>query len=408
MEIIQVVHHTQKVRATIPLSSSKSESNRALIIQALSGNKIHLANLAEARDTQTMIKLLNSKDEVLDVLDAGTTMRFLTAFCTVTNRACVLTGTERMQQRPIKILVDALRTLGGEIEYTEAEGFPPIRIKGFVQKTNEVTVKGDVSSQYISALLMVAPVLPKGLKLTLMGEVASRPYIEMTLELMKHFGIKYTWHWNEIVIEHQPYKPSIYAIESDWSGASYWYSIAALAQEAEITLLGLRKESLQGDSVIVKLMEQFGVMTDSVEGGLILRRKPVVEKEFEFDFTHCPDIAQTIAVVCAARGIPARLSGLRSLRIKETDRIAALQNELGLLGVEVIVEGDDSMIIPRSKISFQHPRVHTYDDHRMAMAFAPLGLLHEVLIEEPRVVNKSYPSFWRHLEVAGFDLALRD
>ncbi|MCS7003930.1 MAG: 3-phosphoshikimate 1-carboxyvinyltransferase [Cytophagales bacterium] len=408
MEILQVNHPTKRVRATIPLASSKSESNRALIIQALSGNKIHLANLSEARDTQTLIKLLNSKEEVLDVIDAGTTMRFLTAYCAVTNRKCILTGTERMKQRPIKILVDALLELGADIEYVESEGFPPLRIKGFEQKKNEISIKGDVSSQFISALLMVAPILPMGLKLTLLGEVASRPYIEMTLELMKYFGIEYIWHWNEIVVEHQAYKPKIYAIESDWSGASYWYSIAALAEEAEITLLGLRKDSLQGDSVIIKLMEHFGVSTDTVEGGVILRRKPVQDKEFEFDFTHCPDIAQTIAVLCAARGIPARLSGLRSLRIKETDRIAALENELGLLGVHIVVEGDDSIIIPRSKINFEHPRIHTYEDHRMAMAFAPLGLLHEVLIEDPRVVVKSYPAFWRHLETAGFELTLRD
>jgi 3-phosphoshikimate 1-carboxyvinyltransferase len=306
-----------------------------------------------------------------------------------------------MQQRPISILVDALRSLGAEIEYVKNEGFPPLNIKGFTQKNKAVTVAGDVSSQYISALLMVAPTLPQGLELTLAGEVASRPYIEMTLDLMKHFGVTALWEGNQISVAPQNYQPSTYSIESDWSGASYWFSVVALAEKAELTLLGLRKNSLQGDSVIVKIMDSLGVSTEITEGGLRLSKKESV-KYFEFNFADCPDLAQTVSVVCAAKGIKAKLYGLKSLRIKETDRIAAIEKELGKFGAKITVEGDDAIYIETSHLDFSLAKVHTYEDHRMAMAFAPLALLHPIEIEDPSVVNKSYPSFWKHLALAGF------
>ncbi|MEN7546836.1 3-phosphoshikimate 1-carboxyvinyltransferase [Rapidithrix thailandica] len=398
---IRLTHSSGKIRAEIPLSSSKSESNRALIIQALAGSGIELDNLAEARDTQTMIRLLKSEDNVLDVLDAGTTMRFLTAYCTATNRETILTGTPRMCDRPIKILVDALCELGAEISYQEKEGYPPLHIKGFQQSTDQVSVRGDVSSQYISALLMVAPTLPLGLTLTLTGTVSSRPYIEMTLQLMSHFGITYGWEENIITIPKQTYQANQYTIESDWSGASYWYSIAALAEEAEIKILRLKENSLQGDSALVELMRALGIQSEFDETGVTLK-KIAAAKEFEYDFSHCPDLAQTIAVVCAAKGIKARLTGLHSLRIKETDRIAALQQELRKFGVELEVIGDEEIRVPGNKAQVNGQMVATYDDHRMGMAFAPLALLGEVVIEDPAVVNKSYPSFWKHLELAGF------
>lgn len=399
--------HPGTVDAVIGLPSSKSETNRALIIQALSGGKITLDNLAEARDSQTMLRLLASQELVLDVIDAGTTMRFLTAFSTVMQRETILTGTPRMCQRPIKLLVDALKSLGGEIDYLREEGFPPIHVKSFQQTAHEITIDGSVSSQYISALLMVAPTLERGLTLHLTGEIGSRPYINMTLQLMSHFGVKGAWKDNSIIIPSQPYQPNHYHIESDWSGAGYWFSLTGLAKQGRIKLLGLRKDSLQADRVVVEIMENMGVSTTFMSDGILIepngRREPL-----EYDFTDCPDLAQTIAVYCAAQGIPARLNGLRSLRIKETDRIAALQNELAKLGCHLTVHGDDTIVVPAGEISPTELEIHTYDDHRMAMAFAPLAMRMPVTIAEPFVVRKSYPSFWAHLEKAGLNLVLTE
>ncbi|MEH0157920.1 3-phosphoshikimate 1-carboxyvinyltransferase [Limibacter armeniacum] len=404
MSRVKVTHPTAKIDVTIPLTSSKSESNRALIIQALAEGGIELKNLAEARDTQTMIRLLASEEQTLDVLDAGTTMRFLTAWSVATGRDTIMTGTERMQERPIAILAEALKELGGDVEYLGKEGYPPLRIKGFKQKTNQISVKGDVSSQYISALLMIAPVLPEGLELKLLGEVASRPYIEMTLQLMTSFGVDWKWDGDTITVAHQAYQAGTFTVESDWSGASYWYSIAALAKDAKIKLLNLREESLQGDSAIVEIMEKLGVnSTFDAEG--VLLTKGTISEDFDYDFTHCPDLAQTIVALCAALGVKARLTGLKSLRIKETDRIQALYNEVKKLGTTIEVIGDDEIIVPVGQLKFpEGVTVDTYEDHRMAMAFAPLALVHPVVIEEPDVVKKSYPRYWEHLELAGFEV----
>ncbi|MBX2841786.1 MAG: 3-phosphoshikimate 1-carboxyvinyltransferase [Flammeovirgaceae bacterium] len=403
MEKIKVAHPNGVVNAEIKLTASKSECNRALIIQALGENNIELSNISEARDCQTMIRLLKSEEKTLDVLDAGTTMRFLTAYCTITKRPTIMTGTPRMQERPIKILVDALRSLGAEIDYLNNDGYPPHEIKSFEQKTDHVKIQGNVSSQYISALLMVAPTLPQGLKLELVGEVASVPYIKMTLQLLSHFGILHTWEGKVISIAKQEFKSNNYSIESDWSGASYWYSIAAFSKEANIKLLGLRENSLQGDKAIVEIMEKLGVKSTFDETGVLLT-KIAKENSFEFDFTHCPDLAQTVAVICAATKTPARMKGLESLRIKETDRIAAIETELKKVGHHVKVIGDSEIIISPAETIMNQPTIDTYEDHRMAMAFAPLGLLGEVTIEEPSVVNKSYPVYWDHLKVAGFEL----
>lgn len=372
-------------------------------MQALAGDKVQLANLSNARDTQTMIRLLQSGEKELDVLDAGTTMRFLTAFCTATSRETVLTGTARMQQRPVKILVEALRGLGADINYLKNEGYPPIHIKNFKQQARKASVPGNVSSQYISALLMVAPSLPLGLELQLTGKIYSRPYIDMTLQLMQHFGIRYSEQQNTISIEPQPWQGGNYTVESDWSGASYWYAVTALATEAEIELKGLRRDSFQGDSKIAEIGEMLGVATRYTAQGVVLTKKAHQQK-FLYNFAHCPDLAQTVAVICAAKGIEAELLGLESLRIKETDRIAALQQELRKTGVQAVAEGDKKLLL-NGKAEVRPGTVFdTYEDHRMAMAFAPLALLAPVIVSEPGVVAKSYPSYWQDLQLAGFTL----
>jgi 3-phosphoshikimate 1-carboxyvinyltransferase len=400
---IQVKRPKTGIHTRIRLSSSKSESNRALIINAVSGNQCELLNLSDARDTQTMQRLLLSADKTLDVLDAGTTMRFLIALKTLQGENRILTGTERMCERPVKLLVDALTSLGGDISYLGKEGYPPIEIKGFSLKSNKIQIQGDISSQYISALLMVSPLLSNGLELELLGKVASRPYIEMTLDLMKHFGVSHTWTGNTIHIAQQSYTANKYTVESDWSGASYWFSVVALAEEAEIELLGLKENSLQGDSAIVDIMDKFGVGSSFTKEGVLLKKK-AYQKEVTIDFADCPDLAQTVVACAAAKGIHVRLKGIESLRIKETDRIAALQNELKKFNAEFKELGEGWFeVVPASTIPKQ-VEIETYDDHRMAMAFAPLAFVTDLDILEPHVVRKSYPGYWEDLKKAGFIL----
>lgn len=393
---------------SIRLPASKSESNRALIISALSPENVALENLSEARDTQTMQRLLGSGGKVMDVLDAGTTMRFLTAYFAVTGQEKTMTGTPRMQERPIGLLVDALRSLGAKISYTRQEGYPPLEISGpFEQKKSKLQIRGNVSSQYISALLMIAPALPDGLQLQLNGKVGSRPYIEMTLQLMERFGVTAQWEGDTIhVPAGQNYTAGSYTVESDWSGASYWLSMVALAERAEISLLGLRPNSLQGDIRILEIMEGVGVGHHWEDGKLQLFKQDA-QSEIKVDFTHCPDLAQTVAVACAAKGIRGIFSGLESLRIKETDRIAALQEQLAKIGaaMQEISEGVWELQ-PSQQLPADMVQIHTYDDHRMAMAFAPLATRIPLMIEEPLVVNKSYPRFWEDLQKAGFALKM--
>jgi 3-phosphoshikimate 1-carboxyvinyltransferase len=329
-------------------------------------------------------------------------MRFLTAYFSVTNRQKILTGTARMKERPIGILVDALRNLGAEINYLGNEGFPPHEIKKFAgQKTNTIRIRGDVSSQYISALMMVAPVLPNGLTLILEGKVGSRPYIEMTAALMKHFGVDTNVMGDQVITLHQAYKPAPFTVESDWSAASYWFGFAALAEKAEIILPKLLHKSLQGDSAIVKIMNDLGVESQ-FENGLLKLSKKKPKEELHWDFTHCPDLAQTVAVVCAAKNIKGYFTGLESLRIKETDRIKALQNELGKIGADLMEEDSEHWTLIPSKSLPDSASFQTYKDHRMAMAFAPLATLMDVDIERPEVVRKSYPNFWNDMKGVGF------
>ncbi len=336
-------------------------------------------------------------------------MRFLIAYSAVARTGKILKGTPRMHQRPVKLLVNALRGIGADIAYLENEGYPPVLVRGFTngQSVRRVSIRGDVSSQYISALLMVAPTLADGLELSLTGKIGSRPYIEMTLGLMSHFGIKHYWNEDNLIrIDPQSYGGGTYAIESDWSGASYWYSVVALADDARVKLLGLRRPSWQGDSAIVDIMNQLGVATAFEEGGVILSKKSAAET-LDQDFSDCPDLAQTVAVVCAAKRIPATLGGLESLRIKETDRIAALQNELAKMGATLEEEDGRGRIVPSADDSTGRKlEFATYEDHRMAMAFAPLAVKTTVTIEDPEVVNKSYPRFWEDLAAAGLVIEL--
>ncbi len=404
--MVRTGKHPGNLSCTIYLPTSKSESNRALILAALTHGGATLKNLSEARDTQTMQRLLASGDKILDVLDAGTTMRFLIAWAALTGKNKILTGTPRMKERPVKILVDALRSLGAKIDYLEKEGYPPVETKGFPgQMADHIRIRGDVSSQYISALLMLAPTLPLGLKITITGKTGSKPYIDMTLRLMRKFGAKTGWiSGNEIEVKHGPYKSIGHTIEPDWSGASYWYSMLALAKEGEVNLPGLLEDSLQGDSAIARIMEPLGVRTEYTAEGIRLNKKERKQK-IEVDFSGHPDLAQTIAVVCAGTGVPGTFTGLESLRIKETDRISALQAELAKTGA-VLSEPVPGrwLLTPPGKMPDGPLRFATYDDHRMAMAFAPLAMLFAIEIESPEVVNKSYPGFWSDMEKAGFKL----
>jgi 3-phosphoshikimate 1-carboxyvinyltransferase len=383
-------------RVDIPLPSSKSESNRVLIIDALTEGENTLSNLAEARDTQTMIRLLKEDPETYDVLDAGTTMRFLTAYAALNNKQKTMTGTPRMCERPIGILVDALKELGASIDYLQKEGYPPLSINGFSgQKAREINIRGDVSSQYISALLMNAPLLSEGLVLNLTGKIGSRTYITMTLELMKAFGIHYVFEGSRIEIKPGKYQPTTFSVESDWSGASYWFSLLACADSGELFLKGLKAESLQGDAKIVAIMEKLGVESVFQSKGVKLKKKKITGLP-SFDFTHCPDLAQTVAVTCALMGQTSDFTGLESLRIKETDRIDALQRELAKIGA-LLEERKEGVftLVPAVNIP-DLVSIATYDDHRMAMAFMPLMTRAKLEIADPEVVNKSYPSFWKH------------
>ena len=394
------------------LPGSKSESNRALIMQALCSAPMEIRNLSEAADTVTLKNLLDRRGQnaVLDVGPAGTAMRFLTAFCAVTEGEWILTGSKRMKERPIKLLADALRELGADIDYLEDEGFPPMRIRGGkLDKAREVSIPGNISSQYISALLMIAPTLPQGLSIHLQGEIGSRPYIEMTLAMMGEAGIVHEWTGNSIHVKAQPYRPARLTIEPDWSGASYWYSMAALCGDVDLKLPFLKQQSLQGDRAVAEIMAGFGVETHFSGEGIRLTRLENASGSKELNFIDCPDLAQTVISCSAALGKNLTFTGLESLKIKETDRIAALRNELGKFGALLREnEHGNRWELDASGVGQPEtpPLIHTYHDHRMAMAFAPLAIrLGPLEIEDKEVVAKSYPGFWKDLEKLGFELA---
>lgn len=385
------------------LPASKSMSNRALLLNALSGNQSTIGNLAAARDTVLMKNLLNSPAQVADVMDAGTTMRFLTAYYAIIGQHKILTGTPRMKQRPIGLLVDALRSLGATIDYTEETGFPPLQIGTFEgQQANTVTVAGNVSSQYISALMMVAPLLPQGLCIELEGKVGSRPYIDMTAALMNLFGADCQVGNAKVQIAPGNYRPTEITIEPDWSALSYWFAMVALASEAELVLNGVNSFSLQGDRVVIDIMEKLGVKVQFKNDSAVLSKTHFVAQAIEWDFTHCPDLAQTVLPVCALKGVSGTFTGLESLYIKETDRIKALRQELAKGGAR-LYEGTPGVFkLEPGEAPSGQIQIATYHDHRMAMGFAPWATQMEVKILEPEVVNKSYPGFWDHLQQVGF------
>lgn len=400
---IQISRQPILNKVTIPLASSKSESNRVLIMRELTGEKAILHNLSSARDTQIMKGLLSSQEPELNVLDAGTVMRFMTAFLTLSPEERILTGTERMCKRPIGILVDALNKIGSQITYVGETGYPPIKIRGIeIQKSAKLKIPGNISSQYISALLMIAPQLPQGLEIELEGEIYSLPYINMTLSLMSKFGIDYSFDGNNIKIENQNYQPAEYTVESDWSGASYWYSMVALAEKAEIKLIGLRANSYQGDSAIVEIMDHLGVKSEFIEDGVLLTKKENVSV-LKYDFRNCPDLAQTIIAIGAAKKVELEMTGLESLKIKETDRTAAMSTEVAKLGANLYEQDSKTWILTFDKAHSGSSNLEfdTYEDHRMAMALAPLATKYNTIINDPKVVRKSYPEYWEHLQLAG-------
>ncbi|GGG86067.1 3-phosphoshikimate 1-carboxyvinyltransferase [Parapedobacter pyrenivorans] len=413
---IKLSHPVKSLSGNVPLTGSKSESNRALIIQALSGGNVTIENLSAAADTVTLQRALAAStaadgkiETVIDIGPAGTAMRFLTAYLSINGGQATLTGSERMKQRPIGILVDALNTLGAHIQYAGATGYPPLAIDGaFKQETAHVRIKGNVSSQYLSALLLIASALPQGLELQIEGELTSRPYLTMTLDMLAEAGIQHQWNGDRITIAPQATKPCRLTVEPDWSAASYWYAMVALAEDANLFLPNLKKNSLQGDAAIKDIMVHFGVASTFEDGGLRIQKTTSVHQAEEtlFDFTECPDLAQTVIVCAAVQRRNLSFTGLHTLKIKETDRIAALQNELGKFGVKLVEVGKVYHLVTEGLFRPQHLTIETYEDHRMAMAFAPLALLFDgVQINEPDVVEKSYPDFWKHLKQHGFILS---
>jgi 3-phosphoshikimate 1-carboxyvinyltransferase len=394
------------VLGTIHIPSSKSISNRMLIIRALAGSSAPLQNLSESDDTVVLSKALDNQEDVKDVGHAGTAMRFLAAYLTTQPGEVILTGSQRMKQRPIGPLVDALKQVGARIKYMENEGCPPLRISGGALTGGSLEIEAGISSQFISALMMIGPVLEGGLTIELKGRVVSASYIEMTLALMNQCGAGASFDGNRITVPQGAYTVEDFRVESDWSGASYWFQVAALLPGSEIHLPKLYSKSLQGDSVLVHLFEALGVQSNFKKDGLHIGSCMVAPPEhFAYDFTGCPDLVQTCAVTLCALGIPFRFTGTRTLRVKETDRIAALQTELKRVGFLLTadpkgewLEWDGARCDPQSD-----PVIETYHDHRMAMAFAPLAIpLGQVVIEDPGVVSKSYPGYWSDLEKAGF------
>ena len=391
--------------STIYLNSSKSESNRLLIIKALSEKEITIKNLSKANDSVLLKNLLESENLVVwDAQDAGTSFRFLTSFLAIKKEHVVLSGTERMKQRPVKVLVDALNKIGAEILYLENEGFPPIYVKGKInQVKNKLDIPGDISSQYISSLLLIAPLLEKGIEINIEEPFYSRPYVNMTLNLMNSFGIKSEVKGNKISIKNQEFSSGSYIVESDWSAASYWYSILSISDDINnLTLQGLKKKSNQGDSVISELMKSFGVNTQYKEDGIVLTKIKLDTEEIELDFRDCPDLAQTILVVAAYHKIKLKVSGVESLKIKETDRLLAMKNELKKIGCDFYEEGNYWILEKRRREIDDELSIDTYKDHRMAMAFAPLASKKSIIINDPDVVIKSYPSYWEDLKKVGF------
>nr|MBP7472429.1 3-phosphoshikimate 1-carboxyvinyltransferase [Prevotella sp.] len=403
------------IKTTITLPASKSISNRALIIHALAGGNDIPKNLSDCDDTEVVIKALEDDPDVIDIKAAGTAMRFMTAYLSATEgKEHTITGTDRMKHRPISILVDALRYLGADIEYIGEEGYPPLRIKGKKLTGGHLEVPGNISSQYISALLMIGPTLTNGLELQLTGDVISRPYIDLTLWTMKEFCADVDWaDSNTILVKSTPYKSRPYLIENDWSASSYWYEILALcgSDDSEIKLEGLMDGSKQGDSLVKYIFCLLGIKTifASTEDGkpttVTIKKHRCMLPRLDYDFGSCPDLAQTFVVCCCEMGIQFKFTGLATLKIKETDRIKALKAELRKLGFVIKDENSNTLLWDGERCEPTNEAIETYEDHRMAMAFAPAALKEgNIMINNPEVVSKSYPNFWKDLQHAGFSI----
>lgn len=407
------VYPPKRLDAMVALPASKSICNRALVIGALAGEGSRVGNVAHCDDSDVVVRAVRALADgdgdgrVIDVMAAGTAMRFLTAFLAAASRGeHVITGTERMKQRPIAVLVDALRALGADVVYVGKNGFPPLRIVGRALEGGVVSLPGNVSSQYISALLMIGPMMEKGLELKLSGGIISRPYIDMTIGIMRDFGARVEWRGDDtLVVEHGGYVPASYVVESDWSAASYWYEIMALCGDADarVVLSGLRQRSLQGDRGIADVFALLGVATEYVDGAVILTKCDAKLSALDLDMVDMPDLAQTLVVTCCMMGLPFHITGLQTLKIKETDRIVALQTELAKLGFMIESKHDSELIWTGARSEPSGVPVDTYDDHRMAMAFAPATIkLGGIAINNPEVVSKSYPEYWEHLAAVGF------
>jgi len=399
-------------KSKIKITGSKSETNRLLLLQALYPNLI-LENTSNSDDSEVMLSCIKnfqlpaSSFQLFDVHHAGTAMRFLTAYFSIQEgRELVITGSSRMKERPIKILVDALNRLGAAIEYEENEGFPPLRIKGKKLTQKKVSLPANVSSQYISALLLIAPKLENGLEITLEGSITSVPYIKMTLALLNEIGVKTSFVGNKITVCHaELVSASQFTIESDWSSASYWYAIIALSEiGTQVTLSSYKENSLQGDSALAEIYKDFGVETIFKDNSITIHKLNDCQlSRVDYQLNNCPDIAQTIAVTCFGLGIACHLTGLHTLKIKETDRLEALKTELSKLGA-IIVVSENSLTLNQSNRILSDIKISTYQDHRMAMAFAPLALKVPLIIEDAEVVSKSYPAFWENLKMIGFEI----
>lgn len=409
-----IITAPKQLDSTIKLPASKSISNRALIIYALSGGNIIPDNISDCDDTKVIIDALKHMPDVIDIKAAGTAMRFMTAYLSTTKGEHTITGTERMKHRPIKVLVDALRYLGAEITYEDKEGYPPLHIKGKTLEGGHLEVPGNVSSQYISALILIGPALTKGLELKLTDEIVSRPYIDLTLWTMREFGADAEWtDVDTITIKPKPYGNFKYFVENDWSASSYWYEIMALSsdRESKINLEGLMDGSKQGDSVVRYIFSLLGVKTifetkqEGIPTTVTLKRNICKLQRLDYDFINSPDLAQTFVVCCALMGIKFHFTGLASLKIKETDRIEALKQELLKLGYVIKDKNDSELIWDGETCEPSFEPIDTYEDHRMAMAFAPVAMkFPEIRINDPGVVTKSYPRFWDDLKIAGFKI----